>query len=72
MKFDPIPVDGELIMITDWVGACKMGAFIDYDGVGHLAYEDQMSDVEVWPSMVQYDEFDKIRQDFTHVVWFNR
>lgn len=69
---EPIPDYGDLMTIEEWLSAVDCGCFIDYDGYGNLAYEKEMSEVEVWPSMVKKGQFEKLRGDFTHIVWFNR
>lgn len=42
---------------------------IDEDGIGYYATESAKSDVEILPSDVIEN---LIREDFSHVIWFNR
>lgn len=73
---------GELMTTWDWVRACVAGAFIDYDGFGHLATEDKESNIIVRPSCIRKyeplcDMSGRIVEipdgtEFTHVMWYNR
>jgi len=85
--FEPIPSYGDLMTLDHFIELCRNGGFINYDGHGHYAFKDKMSNKEVHPSDVtgKYSLFDmktgKFKQhtkkpcvdkSFTHVVWFNR
>jgi hypothetical protein len=72
ISFEPIPDYGDLMTIQEWIDSVDCGCFIDDDGTGNLAYKDKMSNIEVYPSMVKDGEFNKIKNDFTHIVWFNK
>lgn len=67
--FEPIEKDDDVYTIEQFKGICKDGGFIDYDGFGVYAYEDKKSDINIYPSDVQKGN---VRNDFTHVVWYNR
>ena len=67
--FDPIESDDDVYPLNVFIGICKSGGFIDYDGFGVYAIEGQKSDIEIYPSDVQKGN---VRDDFTYVVWYNR
>ena len=60
---------GDLFLMKDWVDCCRRGGFIDYDGFGHYSTLTEESSFEVYPSDVKAN---KVRKDFTHVMWYNR
>lgn len=68
-KLSPIRSYGDKMTIRKFVECCKAGRFIDYDGIGYYATDDQESDVFILPSHVAMG---LVRTDFTHVIWFNR
>lgn len=56
--------------MKEFVDGCQNGpGFIDYDGYGHYATADAMSDEVIVPSDVTSGKYDA---ECTHVVWFNR
>lgn len=55
--------------MTDFITCCHNGSFIDYDGFGHYATVDQVSNKIITPSQVLRGEIDR---NFTHVLWYNR
>lgn len=65
----PIPNYGSHMPMEEFIGYCKTGGFIDYDGYGNYATETQCSDFTVTPSDVIRGS---IRNGWTHVVWYNR
>ena len=67
--FDPIEKDDDIYPLNIFIGICKGGGFIDYDGFGVYAYEDKKSDINVYPSDITEGIY---RKDFTHIVWYNR
>ena len=69
VTWKPIPDYGDLFPLDEFLKNCELGYFIDYDGHGYLAIEDQMSDVFIKPSTIR-EHLDGIL--FTHVVWFNK
>jgi len=60
---------GDIFPIASWISNCRSGGFIDYDGFGHYATLTEESSIMVYPSDVKAG---KIRNDFTHVIWYNR
>ena len=59
---------GDLMPVDEFIAACKMGAFIDYDGYGH-AVKDGLYDPSrnIKPSYLK-----NIPDDATHIFWYNR
>lgn len=67
-KYDEKASGGDLMTVKDFRDACKVGAFIDYDGFGHPVKRGKMAgEITVIPSKV-----DEIPEDATHIIWFNR
>lgn len=60
---------GDLYTIDEFKSAVKHRLFVDSDGIGYYATETSKSDVEVLPS--DFEE-NIIREDFSHIMWFNR
>jgi hypothetical protein len=54
--------------INAFVAACCSGAFIDYDGIGHVS-DGELMYGEIKPSDVVRHEYDN---RWANVVWFNR
>ena len=64
-----IPDYGDHMLLEDFIDAVEMGAFMDYDGHGRYATETEISDIIIIPSDVASN---KIKEGFTHMVWFNK
>lgn len=60
---------GDKYEIEKFKALCEGGMFIDEDGFGEYATETAVSDIEIYPSDVTEN---LVRDDFTHVIWFNR
>ena len=63
-------LDRECLMtINEFKSNCRYGAFMDTDGVGYYATDKEVSNIEASPRA-----FVKgiIREDFTHVCWYNK
>ena len=58
-----------LMTINEFKSNCRYGVFMDSDGVGYYATDKEVSNIEASPSA-----FVKgiIREDFTHVCWYNK
>ena len=58
-----------LMTINEFKSNCRYGAFMDSDGVGYYATDKEVSNIGANPSA-----FVKgiIREDFTHVCWYNK
>ena len=61
--------DDDVMSLKDFIEAVKDGCFIDYDGFGHYVRDGKMSNIDIYPSDIQYDS---IRDDFDTIVWFNK
>lgn len=65
---EKLPDYGDLMTVKDFVEACKIGAFIDYDGMGHpVKGKRMMGGMTISPSKLK-----EIPKDATHILWFNR
>ena len=63
-------LDRECLMtINEFKSNCRYGIFMDSDGVGYYATDKEVSNIETSPSA-----FVKgiIREDFTHICWYNK
>lgn len=60
---------GTLYEINKFKDMCERNLFTDDDGIGYYATETAKSNVVIKPSDFDYD---MIREDFTHVLWFNK
>ena len=68
-KMSPIPDYGDHMTLEYFINCCKNGLLISYDGFGKYATNNEMSDIEIYPSDIKRGKY---RKDFSHVVWFNR
>lgn len=62
-------LNGDLYTIEEFKKMVEAGILTDYDGSGLYATETSTSDVEVIPSDVTEG---LIREDFSHIMWFNK
>ncbi len=69
-QFKAIPSYGDLIPIDEFLEDIRHGNFVDYDGSGHYALVDKVSNIKFRPSTFDYDY--AVKNNFTHVVWYNR
>lgn len=60
---------GDLYTLENFISNVKSGAFIDDDGWGYYATETTKSDINIYPSDISENIY---RNDFTHIIWFNR
>lgn len=60
---------GDLYMLEYFKDMVNNGVFIDYDGYGYYATENAKSDIVIMPSDIIENIY---RDDFTHIIWFNR
>lgn len=67
-----IPDYGYLYTIKEWEESCESGSFIDYDGWGDFATGTQVSNIEVSPSDYGTTQYEEMKKDFTHILWYNR
>lgn len=61
--------DDHVMSLTDFIDTCKSGGFIDYDGFGRYVKDGKTSNIEIYPSDVEYLS---LRTDFDTIVWYNR
>jgi len=60
---------GDLFTMEEFRENVECGGFIDSDGSGRYATENEESDIYIYPSDL---EGNRVRDDFTHVMWFNK
>ena len=60
---------GNKYPLQDFIDMCNDRVLTDYDGFGIYATEKGVSDIEIYPSDIEYNEY---RKDFTHVIWYNK
>ena len=64
-----IPNYGDIMTLEYFIKNVKIGGFIDYDGSGNYLEFNKMTNIDIYPSDV---EFDKVRRQFDRIIWFNR
>jgi hypothetical protein len=57
------------LTVEEFKNEVENGLFIDDDGYGYYATETTKSDIYVYPSDFTENIY---RDDFTHIIWFNR
>ena len=67
-KLGPIPSYGDHMPIEDFVVYVKTGCFIDYDGFGDYATDNEVTDISISPSDVKHG----LDPRWTHIVWYNK
>lgn len=60
---------GHLFTIEDFRNWCKVGGFIESDGEGYYVKDNLEYDIPARPLFFAHDY---IRQDFTHIMWYNK
>lgn len=68
-KLKPIPDYGDLMTLEEFINCVNSDGFIDYDGHGRYSDEINMTDIIIYPSDIKNNS---VREDFTHIVWFNK
>lgn len=58
---------GDLMTVEEFKKAAERGSFNDMDGSGHAVKGKKLSTEYIYPSTA-----DKIPEDATHVMWFNK
>jgi len=86
-KLELIPNYGDHMTLEQFIGSCKSGCFIDYDGYGYYATKDRMTNIVIRPSHVtgkgstfsmKTGKYRKVKikvnidKSYSHIVWFNR
>ena len=71
IRFEPIPDIGCKMTLQIWISNVECGGFIDYDGIGQLATDTEMSNIYISPS--EFLKKEVVPPEWaTHVIWFNR
>ena len=65
----PLPDFGDHFTKEDFCSIVESGAVINSDGFGNYATATHETDIEFLPSDFKQG---KNRQEFTHVVWYNK
>lgn len=60
---------GDKFTLQEFIDMCRAGDFTDNDGFGLYASSKGISDIEIYPSDIMHGRY---RQDFTHVIWYNK
>lgn len=60
---------GDFYTLDRFISIVKNSGFIDDDGFGYYATENSKSDIMIYPSDIKENIY---RNDFTHIIWFNR
>ena len=60
---------GDIIMLNDFIEACKAGLFFNSDGFGKYVKDDMETDIEIYPSDIKHNS---IRKEFDTIIWFNK
>ena len=68
-RLQEIPNHGDIMTLEEFIKCVKSGGFIDYDGSGNYLEFNKMTNIDIYPSDV---EFDKVRREFNRIIWFNR
>jgi len=68
-KLSTLSTFGNVMALEDFIGNCKSGGFIDYDGFGRYVKDGQETDIEIYPSDVKHNS---VRKEFDTIIWFNR
>lgn len=61
--------NGNVYTIEQFIELSESGGFMDYDGYGYYATHNAKSDILIYPSDILEHIY---RDDFTHVIWFNK
>ena len=72
IKWEDVEENDDVYTISEFIDAVAQGAFTDYDGYGVYALngkKDVTAEHQVVPSDIP---FMKLRQGYTHIVWYNK
>lgn len=70
VKTHPWPNYGDKFTIEEFIQHVRDGLFINYDGSGYYATEEEVSRIPAIPSEIEYTQWGMT--GFTHVAWFNK
>lgn len=62
-------INGDKFTLQEFIDMCRSGIFTNNDGFGYYASSKGISDIEIYPSDIMHGRY---RQDFTHVIWYNK
>jgi hypothetical protein len=65
----PLSDYGDVMMLKEFVLACKDGMFIDDDGHGYYVKDDHQTNLVIVPSDVTNRKY---RKEFEKIIWFNK
>jgi len=68
-EMSKFPDYGDLMTLENFKDNVYCGGFIDSDGSGNYSTETEESDISIFPSDIKEGVY---RDDFTHVVWYNK
>ena len=68
-RLEPIDDIGDLMTIEHFENACTSGSFVNSDGSGVYAFEDEQTRVDARPSSFKQGDINRL---FTHVMWYNK
>ena len=68
-KLEDIPDYGDHMTMEEFIQSCRYHMFTDDDGFGKYATKDKVSNICIYPSDIAMGIY---RNDFTHVVWYNK
>ena len=68
-EFEELSDYGDVMSLEHFLDCVKGGGFIDYDGFGKYVRDGRESNIEIYPSDIQYGS---IRDDFDTIIWFNK
>jgi hypothetical protein len=65
----PLPKYSDIMTLDNFIKNVKCGGFIDYDGYGLYIKDDQLTNIDIYPSDVKANS---IRTEFTKIIWYNK
>ncbi len=69
IELSELPTYGDVMSLKKFIGCCKGGGFINYDGYGHYVKDNQETNIEIYPSDIKKGN---IRKEFDTIIWYNR
>jgi hypothetical protein len=68
-ELSELPDYGDVMSLEHFIECVDCGGFIDYDGYGHYVKDGKETNIEIYPSDVEYAS---IRLEFDTIIWYNR
>lgn len=69
MKLTPIPSYCDLIPLKEFVEIVRCGSFVDSDGSGYYATDQNVTDIPAVPSEIKDGT---ILHEYPFIAWFNK